>query len=171
MDICPNNQGHFSNITQDFCPAQCRSMINAVQIQTRLDDLEGRLPAKVKDTLRKSRDRGTLPSLGTLIEAAKSKGTTVAYLIGEVDDPAPTPSRLASHEAHRGLVTKASAAPAIKEGIDPSVTVSFDLQNADELIVSLPHREALWHRDQMARACDAIADYLASQPSPSSATS
>lgn len=65
---------------------------DAHKISKRLDGLQGDLPSKAVEALRKARNRGHLPSLGTLQACAEAKKTTVGYLLGETSNPVPAVS-------------------------------------------------------------------------------
>jgi len=144
--------------------------MNIEEISERINGLDGKLPPKVRDALRKSKERGYLPSLATLIAAAKAKDTSIAYLIGEVDIPKASELSKISQAASlpdqksgqtlRVLVSRMNAVEDVASG---RVAVSLDAETErgeplDEAKLLLTYEAAVRGYRALARAVDRLED-------------
>lgn len=85
MDFFPLEIGYLSHDNvRMLSGSEIVSRVNSLALARGIQ-----VPAKPKDSFRKVLGRDTYPSLPTLIECANVLNTSIAYLVGETDDPNP----------------------------------------------------------------------------------
>lgn len=165
-------------MSMDFFPVSAgllsrdnRAMLSGQEIIARVEALaaekEIRVPPKPKDAFRKIEMRGTLPSLPTLIECAQALGTSVAYLIGETDDPSAIVRLPTQDDAPPLTVERASAAASFAVSDVPLLALSFDTHQAGVQELLLTEAEGRLLADDMETGIAELADHRRRQSSSS----
>ena len=83
-------------------------------------------------TLRKMRSTGAGGTLETMFAIARTLDTSVAYLIGETDDPAPSAPLRADVPARRRIARLASAGASFEVEGTPAMGVSITTEDGEQ---------------------------------------